>query len=355
MRPITLTIEGLRSFRSSEPIDFVGRDHIAIVGDTGAGKSSILEAMTYALYGRTTFAGRGNQELMNDTSTHLRVVFRFRISGESWEVVRSVRRRKKGGLAPQEAKLTPIGHGAAPVEQVRRVNERIEELLGLDCEAFLRTVVLPQGRFARLLVEDEPRDRSAILRQVWRTDELEAAGEAAGAALRVAEQVRTRLEEAASTYPDDPGGHLEALQGSLATASDDATAAATTESDAEAAREATRTAERQAKTADDVLKRLETVDLKTVETRLAPLADLARDFDGQDAKLRRQREQLERERAGHPVRRWSGGRGSRRSADDAPEPRYSRCCNRKNGCRSPCQCRDRVDKAHRSGRVGEAR
>ena len=300
MRPITLTIEGLRSFRSSERINFAGRNHIAIVGDTGAGKSSILEAMTYALYGRTTFAGRGNQGLINDTSTHLRVVFRFQVSGASWEVVRSVKRRKKGDLAPQEAKLTPIGHDDAPVEQVRRVNERVEELLGLDCEAFLRTVVLPQGRFARLLVEDEPRDRSAILRQVWRTDELEAAGEAAGAALRVAEQVRIRLEEAASGYPDDPEGHLEALQGSLAKASDEATAATTTESEAEAAREATRSAERQAKTADDVLKRLDAVDFETVEIRLAPLADLAREFDDQDAKLGQQREQLERERADIP-------------------------------------------------------
>ena len=53
MRPIHLTVEGLRSFRSpAVPIDFTGRDHLAIVGDTGAGKSSILEAITYALYGK---------------------------------------------------------------------------------------------------------------------------------------------------------------------------------------------------------------------------------------------------------------------------------------------------------------
>lgn len=79
MRPIRVTIEGLRSFRT-EPattIEFNERDQIAIIGDTGAGKSSVLEAMTYALYGQTSYSGVANQELMNDASDYLRVRFRF--------------------------------------------------------------------------------------------------------------------------------------------------------------------------------------------------------------------------------------------------------------------------------------
>ena len=143
-------------------IDFSDRDHIAIIGDTGAGKSSILEAITYALYGQTTFTAHANQELMNDTSTDLRVVLRFRVAGENWEVARSLRRSAQGGVGQARAQLRRLdddGEAVEQVEQVRRVNERIVELLGLDSDAFLRTVVLPQGRFARLLVEDEPRDR----------------------------------------------------------------------------------------------------------------------------------------------------------------------------------------------------
>ena len=301
MRPITLTIEGLRSFRSAEPLDFEGRDHFAIVGDTGAGKSSILEAMTYALYGRTTYAARGNQELMNDTSTHLRVVFRFRVSGKTWEVVRSMRRRKGGDLAPQAAQLTPIGHDDAPVEQVRRVNERVEELLGLDCEAFLRTVILPQGRFARLLVEDEPRDRSAILRQVWRTDELEAAGEQAGAALKIAEQVRIRLEEAASGHPPDPEAHLTELREKLTEAAAEVAASKETERAAEADCENVRVTEGEAKTAAYVTEQLRSVDLETVAAGLAPLAERAHEFDEEDARLGRQQEELEAKREGIPA------------------------------------------------------
>lgn len=303
MRPLWLTIEGLRSFRKEELIDFTGRDHIAIIGDTGAGKSSILEAMTYALYGRTTFAGRGHQELMNDTSTHMRVVFRFRVSDETWEVVRSVRLRKSGGIGQTSAQLTRIGADESPieqVEQVRRVNERVEDLLGLDCDAFLRTVILPQGRFARLLVEDEPRERSAILRQVWRTDELEVAGKHAAEAFQGAREVRIRGEAAAARYPDDPEAHLGRLQDSLAGASREAAAAGVDEREADGAHQAMRVAEDEASIAARVRDRLASVDLKAVESGLAPLAERALRFDEHEAELARENERLEAERAAIP-------------------------------------------------------
>ena len=146
MRPLHITIEGLRSFRSAVSIDFAGRDHLAIVGDTGAGKSSILEAMTYALYGQTTFTAHANQELMNDTSTHLRVVLRFEVSGETCEVARTLRRAGDGTVGQPQAGLRRFGTAGETVEQVeqvRRVNDRVKELIGLDSNAFLRTVILP--------------------------------------------------------------------------------------------------------------------------------------------------------------------------------------------------------------------
>ncbi len=216
MRPIQLAIEGLRSFRSpAASIDFTGRDHIAIVGDTGAGKSSILEAITYALYGETTFTAQANQELMNDTSTTLRVVLRFQVSGEEWEVARTLKKAgdgKVGGARVQLRRVDEDGGTIEQIEQVKPVNERIKALLGLDSDAFLRTVVLPQGRFARLLVEDKPSERSNILRQVWRTDELVAAGLAAGAARQDAAKLRVQLQQEASAYPEDPAGHLARLE-----------------------------------------------------------------------------------------------------------------------------------------------
>ncbi|MDQ3293884.1 MAG: SMC family ATPase, partial [Actinomycetota bacterium] len=171
MRPITLEIEGLRSFRSRQVIDFSGRDHLAIIGDTGAGKSSILEALTFALYGRVTFSGRGHQELVNATSPSMRVVLHFDVGGERWEVARVLRRTGAGDIGGAQATLRRLDAAGEPVEvfeRVREVNAKVEEVLGLDAEAFLRTVVLPQGQFSRLLVDDDGPARSAVLAQIWR-------------------------------------------------------------------------------------------------------------------------------------------------------------------------------------------
>src|SRR5262245_16835667 len=106
MRPLALTIEGLRSFRSPVEISFQGRDHLAVIGDTGAGKSSISEAMTYALFGRTTFAGHANQEIMNDLSEHMRVTLRFTVAGRMFEVTRVLRRAIDRTVGAARASLT---------------------------------------------------------------------------------------------------------------------------------------------------------------------------------------------------------------------------------------------------------
>ena len=215
MRPIRLVIEGLRSFRGAVTIDFADRDHIAIIGDTGAGKSSILEAMTYALYGKTTFSAQANQELMNDTATRLRVVLRFRVSGEEWEAARTLRRagdNTVGGVTATLQRLDAEGEPIEIVERVAPVNDRVVALIGLDRDAFLRTVVLPQGRFARLLVEDSPAERSIILRQVWRTDEMEEAGRLARQAREAILETRVRLAAQAERYPENPAAHLAELQ-----------------------------------------------------------------------------------------------------------------------------------------------
>jgi len=315
MRPIHLTIEGLRSFRppagqdhsdgaSRKPtIDFTGRDHIAIIGDTGAGKSSILEAITYALYGQTTFSAQANQELMNDTSLHLRVALRFQVSGETWEVARTLRRGGHGKVGPATAQLRRVDADGEVIEQVdlvKPVNERIKRLIGLDSDAFLRTVVLPQGRFARLLVEDKPSERSSILRQVWRTDELEEAGELAGKARQEIKELKVRLEQAALAYPEDPAAHLQQLREALERTRQLATRATEDERAASAARESVLAAEKTQRAASEVTERLRAVDMERAAGRLAPLAAIERQLRGEDVTLQERQAQLEDELARIP-------------------------------------------------------
>ena len=287
MRPVSLLIEGLRSFRAPVPIDFKGRSHIAVVGDTGAGKSSILEAMMYALYGKATFGG-SNQELMNDTSTQLRVVLRFRVSGEEWEVARVVRRTNRGDVGAARAQLVHLGADGETlekVEQVRVVNDRVTELIGLDSDAFLRTVVLPQGRFARLLVEDKPAERSRILRQVWRTDELEEMGRVAGEKVGDIRQLRARLEQAGEEHPPDPAGHLEMLEGAAAAASKESDAAAATADAAKGARDTLLASERALSLATAVAERIRPGEVNRLAGQLAPVEEVMRQIVEEDGRL----------------------------------------------------------------------
>ena len=297
MRPIHLTIEGLRSFRTPArlesdagprrpTIDFTGRDHIAIIGDTGAGKSSILEAITYALYGQTTFTARANQELMNDTTTHLRVVLRFRVSGETWEVTRTLRRGGQGGVGQVRALLRRVGDDDATVEQVeqvRRVNDRIEELLGLDSDAFLRTVPPPRPLRAppggRRTARPQPDPAAGLAHR-------RAGGGGRGGRQRPpGDRDATGSTGAGGPgIPGEPDGkHLEQLQEAFDKARRRADAATEDERAASTAREAVLAAEKAQQTAAGVLERLRALD-----TEGAP-ADWRRSRPSNDSSPKRKR------------------------------------------------------------------
>ena len=290
MRPLSLRIEGLRSFRKEAEIDFGDRDQVAVVGDTGAGKSSILEAMTYALYGKTSFAGQAG-ELMNDTSDNLRVVLRFRVSGEEWEAVRTLRRDGRGEVGQAKARLQRLDEDGKPleqVEQVRQVNDRVEQLVGLNSEAFLRTVVLPQGRFARLLVEDAPAARSEVLRKVWPTDDLEAVGELASRALGRVRETLARLRQEAEGRPEDPKARLAELAESAEAAGRRAKEAAALAEEASQAMKAMQDAVERERTATGQRAKLEPdlVQIGEAEAAVAPVAETERRIDKEERELK---------------------------------------------------------------------
>src|SRR5262245_48543019 len=89
MRPLRLEIEGLTSFRERQEIDFEGFELFAITGPTGAGKTTILDAMTLALYGEVPRTGKKNTaELVTHGDTRARVQFDFRADGKTYRVAR---------------------------------------------------------------------------------------------------------------------------------------------------------------------------------------------------------------------------------------------------------------------------
>lgn len=205
MRPLELTIEGFNSYREPATFSFDGRTLFGIVGPTGAGKSSILDAMLYALFGKTPRIERSTKMLINTASEMARIVFLFEVNGEVWEATRALRAKGQSQVLLRRAD----GSGA-PISGESNVNAAIEELIGLDFKAFLSTVSLPQGEFNRFL-HSASSERSKILKGIFRLDRVDRIRETAKRHHAELEGKVAALVQQGSSLPDDPDAELERL------------------------------------------------------------------------------------------------------------------------------------------------
>ncbi|WP_162829995.1 AAA family ATPase [Amycolatopsis palatopharyngis] len=168
MRPLTLKFTGLRSYLAEQEINFTDVDLMAVVGDTGAGKSSLLEALCFALYGGCTWDARGGKRLIADGGDGtLRVELTFQARGKTWRVTRTT---SASNYPPSTHRLEGLDDNSV-LDNSRSVDDAIRKLIGLDYAAFLKAVVLPQGRFQELLQTREA-DRTAILKNVLGLDQI---------------------------------------------------------------------------------------------------------------------------------------------------------------------------------------
>jgi len=170
VRPVRLELEGFSTFRDRVELDFDGIDLVAFTGATGAGKSTLIDAMTFALYGSVARYDNANRvaPVIHQLSNEARVRLDFESGGTTFTVVRVVRRRSsKGreadGATTKEARLERVeadGSTTVLAGEVRELNTAVEDVLGLDFAQFTRTIVLPQGEFAAFLRDDQAsRDR----------------------------------------------------------------------------------------------------------------------------------------------------------------------------------------------------
>ncbi|HWO95333.1 MAG TPA: AAA family ATPase [Bacillus sp. (in: firmicutes)] len=159
MKPITLTIAGLHSFREKQVIDFetlCGGGVFGIFGPTGSGKSSILDAMTLALYGKVERASNNTQGILNHAEKELHVAFTFELeNAESkcrYTVERSFKRSDELRVKSATSRLIEEKEERFVLaDKTNDVNQQVQELLGLTIDDFTRAVVLPQGKFAEFL------------------------------------------------------------------------------------------------------------------------------------------------------------------------------------------------------------
>ncbi|KXG10102.1 Nuclease SbcCD subunit C [Anoxybacillus sp. P3H1B] len=159
MKPIRLTVAGLHSFREKQVIEFdklCEGGLFGIFGPTGSGKSSILDAMTLALYGNVERAANNTNGIMNHAEQELVVSFTFELASANGKRKYTVERsfKRSEGLRVKTAISRLIEEGSERVvlaDKTREVDDQIKQLLGLEMKDFTRAVVLPQGKFAEFL------------------------------------------------------------------------------------------------------------------------------------------------------------------------------------------------------------
>lgn len=197
MRPLDLTVEGFTAYREPTTIDFSDTDYFALVGPTGSGKSSVIDAICFALYG--SVPRYDDQRLVGPAITQgaleAKVSLRFSLHEEEYTATRVVR-RSGGAPTTKEARLERGVEVLAGT--VKELDAAVPELLGLTFDQFTRCVVLPQGEFARFL-HDDPGTRQDLLVKLLGLGVYEvmmqAANQRAKNAKALAEVHRRDLEE----------------------------------------------------------------------------------------------------------------------------------------------------------------
>lgn len=168
MRPLRLELEGFTSFRERTLVSFEDTDLFVLTGATGSGKSSLIDAMVFALYGSVPRYDNRNlvAPVISQGKVQARVRLDFEVKGRQYAAVRVVRRTSSGGASTKEAVLERTVSSGEPKPLARTADEltaRIaEDVIGLGLDHFTKCVVLPQGEFATFM-RARPAQRQDLL------------------------------------------------------------------------------------------------------------------------------------------------------------------------------------------------
>ena len=190
MIPIKLRITGFTSYRKPVEIEFSGFDLACISGPNGAGKSSLLDAITYALYGE---ARKRDEAIINTGSNKAEVQLDFEYESQIYRIVRSITRGKGSQL--DFMIFNPAGgeQGAWKIlteQNLRATQAKIEQTLRLDYETFVNAAFFLQGK-ADSFATQRPADRKKILSSILGLDQWEVYQEFTKTRIR---EAKTELE-----------------------------------------------------------------------------------------------------------------------------------------------------------------
>lgn len=180
MKPLKLTLSAFANYADKQEIDFTklnGRNIFLVTGKTGAGKTTIFDAVSYALYGSPSGDFRDVASLRSDYadgSVKTYVELEFELKGKIYKIIRNpeqmLNKKKGDGLKKELAAVELyLPDGEKPLTRIKDVDERIKEILGVDKDQFRQIVMLPQGEFLKLLKASSG-DREKIFRRIFGTE-----------------------------------------------------------------------------------------------------------------------------------------------------------------------------------------
>jgi len=182
LRPLKITITAFGPYRDCEVIDFTElKDNrlFVVSGNTGSGKTTIFDAICFALYGSASGEDRSDSKMMRSDfasdEVHTSVELEFELHAKQYRIRRQlphVKKGNKGATGEQYEFYEKTKDGEVPCvdrQIVSEINKKVEEIVGLTQDQFSQIVMLPQGEFRKLLTS-QTENKEEILRKIFKTE-----------------------------------------------------------------------------------------------------------------------------------------------------------------------------------------
>lgn len=178
MKPLRLTISAFGPYAGVQQIDFtkLHEQIFVISGPTGAGKTTIFDAISYVLFGEASGSSRDKDDLRShfaDADTETFVQLEFELRGKIYNIKRSPQqeqRKLRGeGVTIRNADAELLMPDGSLITKIANVDEKINEIIGISKSQFKQIVMLPQGEFRKLL-ESDSTEREQIFRKIFGTE-----------------------------------------------------------------------------------------------------------------------------------------------------------------------------------------
>ena len=177
MLPNTLTMSAFGPYRNVVKVDFETFKHdglFLITGPTGAGKTMIFDAITFALYGVSSGSERSGEQFRSDKANNdvlTYVELDFTLHGKHYIIKRSPKYILEGRKTPKMPTALLTLPDGKMVDGIKEVNVKIKEILGIDEKQFKQIVMIAQGEFTKLIYSGSD-EREKVLRNLFKTDDL---------------------------------------------------------------------------------------------------------------------------------------------------------------------------------------